>query len=119
MTIATAVPWGAGSKPHSLAVNQQVVAEGVAGLQVIGLGVVCLLVSLDQEAGAVLHDHHCRWVETAAATQSTVVEMERLSVCVHICVCTCMYLYIHTCTYLKKHIYVVLNLVCFLYMNDL
>uniref|UniRef100_A0A480FUA3 60S ribosomal protein L28 isoform X2 n=1 Tax=Sus scrofa TaxID=9823 RepID=A0A480FUA3_PIG len=42
---------------HGLVVNQPVVAEGVAGLQVIGFGAVRLLVPLDEEAGAVPHHH--------------------------------------------------------------
>lgn len=42
---------------HRLAVNQPVVAKGIAGLQVIGLRAVRLLISLDQEAGAVPHYH--------------------------------------------------------------
>lgn len=35
--------------------NQPVVVEGVARLQVVGLGAVCMLVPLDLEAGAVSH----------------------------------------------------------------
>ena len=42
---------------HSPAVNEPVVAEGAAGLQVIGLGATRLLAPLDQEAGAVPPDH--------------------------------------------------------------
>lgn len=35
--------------------DQPSVAEGVAGLQVVGLSAVCLLVLLDQETAAVPH----------------------------------------------------------------
>lgn len=38
-------------------VNQPVVAEGVAGLQVIGLAAVHLLTPLNRETGAILHDY--------------------------------------------------------------
>ena len=42
---------------HSLAVNEPVVAEGVASLEVIGFGAVRLLVPLDQVTAAGPHDH--------------------------------------------------------------
>lgn len=48
---------GRGLHSYSLAMNQPIVAEGIAGLQIIGLGAVCLLVPLDQETGAVPNDH--------------------------------------------------------------
>ena len=43
---------GGGLHNH-LEMNKRVVAKGVAGLQIIGLGTAHLLVPLDQEAGAV------------------------------------------------------------------
>ena len=45
---------------HSLAVNEPIIAEGVACFQVIRLGPVHLLVPLDQEAGAVPQDHQLK-----------------------------------------------------------
>lgn len=51
--------------------NQPVVVEGVASLQIIGLRAVCLLVSFDPEAGAFPTTIHCRWVDMAAAPLSS------------------------------------------------
>lgn len=58
---------GRGLHGHSLTLNPPVVAEGVASLQVTGLGAVCLPVPLDPEAGAVPDDRPCRWAVVAAA----------------------------------------------------